>query len=134
MGWCWGGFAFTFIWGMANQVWAGMFALALVVPWVGWALAIGVAVWFGLQGHELAWRHRRFDSMEEYRLKMRAWDLAGVWGTAVGIAFGFLSLFGWVLMMAGELSTVIVVGVLAGLATAGSIIMANRVSEGISRR
>ena len=134
MGWCWGGFAFPLPWGMANQVWASLVCLAFVVPWVGWALTLGVGVWFGLQGHELAWRNRRFDSMDEYRLKMRAWDLAGVWACPLGIVFGVLGWFMRCYMWGENASGVVVSGVVAGLATAGSVIMATRVSNRIRQR
>ena len=84
LGWCWGGFALTWLWGLANRVYVIALVL-LAAPMVGdghwfgatvvrWCVPPLVAVYLGLQGHRLAWRHRRFASVRQFEETMTTWD------------------------------------------------------------
>ncbi len=91
MGWCWGACGLTWIWGIANSVWIALFALLAIVPIVGWLFFLGLAIWLGINGHALAWQHRRFASPEEYRVTMRAWNNGGAIFAIVLLVGGFLA-------------------------------------------
>ncbi len=93
MGWCWGAFTFTWMWGAANKVPSAYLALlGAVIPFAGPAFAI----WLAIKGHELAWQGGRFATIEQFRETMRAWNTWGLWvfvvtvvaGTALGVWFG----------------------------------------------
>jgi hypothetical protein len=87
MGWCWGGFVFTWIWGICNNVLLGLVAL---VP----AANLVISVWLGLKGHELAWQCRHFEDFEQYKHTMEAWNQTGivilVISAVVGVIMGFI--------------------------------------------
>ncbi len=73
MGWCWGGFQFTFIWAFANKAW--LIAVGCLMPGI-WIL---LSFYLGFRGHEVAWRKRRFESFEQYKETMKVWDKWGLW-------------------------------------------------------
>ena len=58
-GWSWGAFFWNWIWSIFNRTWIGLLAL---IPYVG----IVVAIYLGVKGRELAWRNRRWDSVEHF--------------------------------------------------------------------
>ena len=85
MGWCWGGFGLTFIWGFANQVWGALAALTFILPYIGPLAYLGVAIWLGLRGHEMAWKAGRYADLAQFQAVMRTWNRAGAivfWITA----------------------------------------------------
>lgn len=83
MGWSWGGFCFTWIWGIFNGVWISLLGL---IPYVG----IVICIWLGVKGHELAWQNRRFESFEQYQATMAAWDKTGLVVFIISLVFGFI--------------------------------------------
>ncbi|MCE5240019.1 hypothetical protein LLH23_16280 [bacterium] len=84
MGWSWGGFGLNWIWGIGNKVWIALLAL---IPCVN----IGIAIWLGIAGHKLAWQNRHFDSMQQYKETMKAWNMWGIIIFLVSIALNILS-------------------------------------------
>ncbi len=96
-GWNWGAFFLPVIWGIFNQVWLSLLALApvanVVMPFI-----------LGVKGNEWAWQYKRWDSVEHFRRAQRTWMY---WGIAtfvapvilvVGVAmivFGFLKYYGY---------------------------------------
>ena len=105
MRWCWGAFGLSWIWGIGNRVWITLIALALgavgevlgvsaflsmratglpphgpstLVHTVLNVLALGFSIWLGLKGHSLAWKHRRFRNLEQFRATMRVWNKWGL--------------------------------------------------------
>ena len=75
-GWSWGAFLLTWIWAIGNRTWIGLLAL---VPYVG----IGVAIWLGIKGREVAWKNASWDSVEHFNRVQKKWSQ---W--AVGILVG----------------------------------------------
>jgi prepilin-type processing-associated H-X9-DG protein len=73
MGWCWGAFGLSWIWGIGNRVWLSFLCM---VPYVGPIFGI----WLAIAGHKLAWQNRRFESFQQYRDTMRVWN---TWGLAI---------------------------------------------------
>ena len=94
MGWCWGAFGVTLIWGIANRVYIALLVLAGVIPFVGWIVQLGVAIYLGISGHELAWQNRRFESLQQFQDTMRVWNAWGlgifIAGLVLGLVLGIL--------------------------------------------
>jgi len=84
MGWSWGGFGLNWIWGIGNKVNVALLAL---IPCVG----LGIAIWLGISGHKLAWQSRRFDSVQQYKETMKAWNMWGIIIFFVSIALNIVS-------------------------------------------
>ena len=86
-GWSWGAFLLSWIWAVANKTWIGLLAL---IPYVGFLFAI----YLGIKGRELAWRNKRWESLEHFNQVQRRWSFWGaiivigalVLGIAAGIA------------------------------------------------
>jgi len=76
-GWSWGAFLLNWIWAIFNKTWLGLICL---VPYVG----IVFGIYLGIKGRELAWRNKRWDSIEHFNRVQRKWS---VW--AFGILIGF---------------------------------------------
>lgn len=83
-GWNWGAFLACVPWGLGNRVWIVLLAL---IPWpVPGLMALVLAVAMGLKGSELAWRSKRWASVEDFRAAQRRWAIAGVVLNVVSIA------------------------------------------------
>jgi len=83
MGWNWGAFWLTWIWGIGNGVWISFVALVLGIIW---------SVVLGIKGNEWAWQNRRFESIEQFRETQAAWSK---WGWIVLVVSAVI----WILMM-----------------------------------
>lgn len=66
-GWSWGAFLLNWIWAIFNSTWIGLLCL---VPYIGFIFAI----YLGIKGRELAWRNKRWDSMEHFNRVQRNWS------------------------------------------------------------
>jgi hypothetical protein len=76
-GWSWGAFMWNWIWAVFNKTWIGLLGL---VPFLG----ILIRIYLGVKGRELAWRNKRWDSIEHFNRVQRSWS---VWGLVfLGIA------------------------------------------------
>jgi len=76
-GWSWGAFLWSWIWSIVNKTWIGLLAL---VPYVGFI----VGIYLGIKGRELAWRNKRWESLEHFNRVQRKWSLWGL--LVIGIA------------------------------------------------
>ncbi|MGD0504673.1 MAG: hypothetical protein ABSD02_18180 [Steroidobacteraceae bacterium] len=74
-GWSWGAFFLSWIWAVFNKTWLGLLAL---IPYIGFL----VAVYLGVKGRELAWRNKRWESLEQFNHVQRRWS---VWGVIIVI-------------------------------------------------
>ncbi len=87
----WGGFLLPFIWGPANSVWIGLLGLAVLIPYVGWMVCLGVGVYLLVKGNELAWRSgRAWQSVEQFHAVQKAWTMWGLVVTGISIVLGIL--------------------------------------------
>jgi hypothetical protein len=77
-GWSWGAFLLNWIWAVFNKTWIGLLCL---LPYIGFVAAI----YLGIKGRELAWRNKRWESVEHFNQVQRKWS---VWGVVliVGVA------------------------------------------------
>ena len=69
-GWSWGAFLLNWIWSIGNRTWIGLLCL---LPYIGFVFSI----YLGIKGRELAWRNKRWDSLEHFNRVQRKWT---VWG------------------------------------------------------
>ena len=70
-GWSWGAFIWQGIWAIFNRTWIGLLAF---VPYIGLIFAF----YLGFKGRELAWRNKRWDSLEHFNRVQRSWSRWGV--------------------------------------------------------
>lgn len=81
-GWSWGAFLLNWVWAVFNKTWIGLLCL---IPYAGFIISI----YLGFKGRELAWRNKRWESLEHFNRVQRKWSIwAGVvigGSAAVGI-------------------------------------------------
>jgi len=86
-GWSWGAFLLNWIWGVSNKT---FISLLCWIPVVG----IFMSIYLGVKGRELAWRNKRWDSLEHFQQVQRRWSIgAGILVLVclvLGILGGFL--------------------------------------------
>ncbi|PSB51899.1 zinc ribbon domain-containing protein [Chamaesiphon polymorphus] len=82
-GWNWGAFLLAGIWAPSNRVWIGLLAW---IPYVGWI----VAIWLGLKGNELAWKSKRWASIEQFREHQKNWAIGSAIWTIICFIIGIL--------------------------------------------
>lgn len=70
-GWSWGAFLLNWIWAIGNKTWIGLLCL---IPYVG----LIVAIYLGVKGRELAWRNKRWDSIDHFNAVQKKWSMWGV--------------------------------------------------------
>ena len=66
-GWSWGAFLLNWIWAIGNKTWIGLLAF---VPYVG----VIMSFYPGFKGRELAWRNKRWDSIEHFNEVQKKWS------------------------------------------------------------
>lgn len=83
-GWSWGAFLLNWVWAIGNRSWIGLLAL---VPYLGWI----VVFWLGFKGREMAWKNRRWDSLEHFNRVQRKWSQWGIGITAAAFVLAVLA-------------------------------------------
>ncbi|MBE9076394.1 tetratricopeptide repeat protein [Romeria aff. gracilis LEGE 07310] len=70
-GWNWGAFLLSGIWCLPNQVWIGLLSwvppASFVMPFV-----------LGAKGNEMAWKSRRWKSVDAFKSHQKGWTIAGL--------------------------------------------------------
>lgn len=74
-GWNWGAFWLTWIWGIKFNVTASFLALVPVVNYI-------MPFVLGLEGNKMAWKKKKWDSVEQFKAEQRRWSIYG-WITFV---------------------------------------------------
>jgi hypothetical protein len=72
-GWSWGAFILNWIWAIGNKSYVGLLAF---VPYVGFL----VVIYLGFKGREMAWRNKRWESVEHFNRVQRKWSK---WGAII---------------------------------------------------
>ncbi len=83
-GWSWGALLLSWIWAVSNRVWIGLLCL---IPYVGFL----VAIYLGIKGSELAWRNKRWASLEHFNRVQERWSL---WGVIIVVGVAVLGIAG----------------------------------------
>ncbi|MDX1359568.1 MAG: hypothetical protein R3232_12110 [Clostridia bacterium] len=84
-GWNWGGFFLTWIWGLGNST---LIALLALVP----ILNLGVAIYLGAYGNELAWKNQYWHDVNDFKKTQRKWAIAGLAVTLVLVSLMALNI------------------------------------------
>ncbi len=89
-GWNWGAFFLTWIWGLAHNAWITLTVLFVgFIPLIGPLIALGLAIYLGVKGNELAWTNRKFKDLDEFNAVQKAWATWGVAICVVSFVLGF---------------------------------------------
>ena len=96
-GWNWGAFLLPLFWSIGNQTWIGL--ISIISP-----LGIIMGIYLGLKGNELAWKNRKFESVDQFKAVQKAWTK---WGLIVDIILVVLSIAAIVLYVTFAKSTVV---------------------------
>jgi len=87
-GWNLGALFLPFVWGPYNRVWIGLAVLIVLLlpvpPMLGILIYGPITMYVGMRGNELAWRARKWDSVEQFRSVQGQW---AKWGTICFIVF-----------------------------------------------
>ena len=74
-GWNWGAFVLSWIWGIANKSYISLLVIPLsFIPFLG----LGMSVYLGVKGNELAWKNRQFSSLDQFRQIQKTWSYWGI--------------------------------------------------------
>ncbi len=82
--WNWGAFLLNWIWAVFNKTWIGLLCL---IPYVGFV----VGIYLGIKGRELAWRNKRWDSLEHFNRVQRSWSKWGLILVLGAMVLGFVA-------------------------------------------
>lgn len=94
-------------WTFAGFVPYGLFAFVNgSVLWgvLYFILGLIYSIFIGIQGKELAWQNRRFDSVEQYNETMRIWNIWGIVCLAALVAFAIIYAIFFSMIMAFAMS------------------------------
>ena len=84
----WGAFLLTWIWGIGNKTYIAFLAFAAglfsLIPFIGWLVPLGFAIWLGIKGNELAWKNGDWKNIEHFEETQRKWAMWG--GIVVGVS------------------------------------------------
>jgi hypothetical protein len=83
-GWSWGAFLLNWIWAVFNKTWIGLLCF---VPYVG----VVVSIYLGVKGRELAWRNKRWESVEQFNRVQRTWSIWALVLTLGVVGIGILA-------------------------------------------
>lgn len=82
-GWSWGAFLLNWIWAIGNRTWIGLLAL---IPYAG----LGVAIWLGIKGREMAWASKPWESVEHFNRVQKKWSQWGIGLAIFWVVIGVL--------------------------------------------
>lgn len=94
----WGAFLLSWIWGLGNSSFITLViipaALLSFIPFAGFLIQLGLAVWFGMKGNTWAWQNKQFESVEKFNEYQKKWAVAGVivLGVSIVLAVLFMAL------------------------------------------
>ena len=87
----WGGFFWGFVWGLFNRVYISLLGLVPIVN-------IAVPFYLLFRGRELAWRNKKWKSVEHFQRSQKLWGFTGLLLFAV-LIYGAVSLFSQLMNM-----------------------------------
>ena len=95
--WNWGAFALSWLWGIFNGLYWPLLIIACnFVPYAGPFIALGLSIYLGIYGNQLAWNAAKekndVDALSFTRLQ-RKWNLAGIIVFCVVMFLAIIGLF-----------------------------------------
>ena len=88
MRWNWAAFFWNWLW-MCNNGLAGTNILLLISCFIPYVNIISV-IYLGIKGSQLAWQHRRFDSVDHFKRVQGVWTKWAIWIIAISFIFEIL--------------------------------------------
>jgi len=79
----WGAFFLNWLWAIYHKTWWGLLAF---IPYVG----IVVAIILGFKGNELAWKNKKWESVEEFKRVQKQWSTWGIVTFSIGLILGII--------------------------------------------
>lgn len=88
--WNWGAFFLPLFWGHAHNQGGRAWAIFLtnLIPLVGGFISLALTIMMASQGNSLAWKHRRWDSVEHLKKTERVWFFWGMGVLALSVIGG----------------------------------------------
>jgi len=71
-----GAFALNWIWAFAHRLWG--WGIGILVGSCLPIVSLGLAIYLGVKGNELAWKAKHFDSVQQFKDTQKAWTIAGI--------------------------------------------------------
>jgi len=92
--WNWGAFLLSWIWALGHgQILVGILILVVgILPVIGTLVDLGLVIYLGIKGNELAWNSGRFASIEQLKETERVWTKWAVILLIIGLVLFVLSM------------------------------------------
>lgn len=91
--WNWGAFVFSWLWGVFNGVyWPLVLILIDFIPYAGPVISLGISVYLGIKGSELAWHSSKvWGSFGEFQETQKKWSKAVLWLLVISLGIGIIA-------------------------------------------
>lgn len=78
-GWNWGAFLSIYLWCIVNRVWKGLLLFLIAfIPVIGTIIVFVFSIYFGMKGNEIAWRSRRWKSIQSFKRTQRILTIVSI--------------------------------------------------------
>lgn len=91
--WSWGAFCLSWIWGIYNGIYWPLIIIACnFIPYIGVLCSLGICVYLGLKGNEMAWDKEKQKGTDVYTFESTqgTWNMVGLVLFFVSMLFGVL--------------------------------------------
>lgn len=88
--WNWGAFCLSWIWGVCNGIYWPLIMIACnFIPYVGLLCSLGICVYLGVNGNEMAWVNAKQKRTDIYSFEstQSAWNMVGLILFSIGMLF-----------------------------------------------
>ncbi len=83
----WGAFWFSWLWAAFNGIyWPLIFILVNFIPYVGQFAGLGLCIYLGIKGNELAWNAKTWNSWGHFKETQKKWARAFWWIIGICLA------------------------------------------------
>ncbi len=91
--WNWGAFLLSWIWAFGHglAMWGVLALVAGFIPGIGGLVALGIAIYLGLKGSQLAWETGRYASIDVLKETEQKWTKWAVIIFCVGLVLAVLA-------------------------------------------
>jgi len=92
--WNWGAFLLSWIWAFGHglSLWGVIGLVAGFIPGVGGLVALGIAIYLGLKGNQLAWETGKYSSIEVLKETEQKWTKWAIILFVVGLVLFVVSM------------------------------------------
>ncbi len=101
-GWNMGAFMQPVVWGIANEVYESLWFLTVIIPFIGWLAAFAIMIWMGINGNELAYKKKKWDTTDDFKKCQNTWNRAGWLTFILSLLSGFVYFIVFVVMGLAE--------------------------------